>query len=114
MRLATGLELHVGRHLVLVRLLAEAGLRVELHVVRADVVHSGNWVTWNEGGALVYSECRQRVSWFELDRTSTATEAVEVGVARNVEALALHGATLLVKRRVVGADARFVVRFTAR
>jgi len=114
MWLAFTLELPIGYQLVFVRALVEAGLRVQLHVVRTDVVHSGYWVAWTRGGALVYSECSQRVSWFEVHRTSTATEAVEVGVARHVEALALHGATLLVKRRVVGADARFVVRLTAR
>ena len=90
MWLAFTLELPIGYQLVFVRALVEAGLRVQLHVVRTDVVHSGYWVT------------------------ATATEAVEVGFARHVEALALHGATLLVKRRVVGADARFVVRLTAR
>ena len=49
MWLAFTLELPIGYQLVFVRALVEAGLRVQLHVVRTDVVHSGYWVTWNEG-----------------------------------------------------------------
>lgn len=39
-RLAGSLELHVGRHLRQVRVLAEAGLRVQRQVGRAHVVHA--------------------------------------------------------------------------
>ena len=48
-RLAGGLELRVGRHLRLVRILAQARRRVHLRVVRAHVVHTRDGVTWNEG-----------------------------------------------------------------
>lgn len=89
-RLALGPERGAVRHEALVRLLAVAGVRVELQIVRAHVVHARDGVA------------------------SAAAEAVEVGVALHVEALTLDRLALLVERRHKVARGRLAVGLAAR
>lgn len=71
-------------------------------------------MAWNEEALVTEILGMCVFELFELVRTSTAAEAVEIGFALDHEALALHRLSILVERRYVLTDCGLAVWLPAR